>query len=62
MLGTTLAKWLSVPPGYDGLLIDSRKKGGALKKKVSDIKIGPVFHASGQHFDGDKVKVAAQVG
>jgi hypothetical protein len=58
---TTLAHWLSVPSTYDGLLLDSKKKGGALKRKASDIKIGPLLHATGNHFDGDKVKVSVQV-
>lgn len=62
LLHTTLAHWLSVPTTYDGLLLESKKKGGALKKKASDVKIGPVIHATGQHFDGDKVHVAVQVG
>lgn len=62
MLHTTLAHWLSVPPTYEGLLLDSNKKsGGVLKKKASDIKTGPLMHASGQHFDGDRVRVAVQV-
>jgi hypothetical protein len=62
MVGTPLSRWLSVPPTYDGLLLDARKKGGALKKRAADIKIGPVLHASGQHYDGDRVKVVVQVG
>lgn len=62
LLHTTLAHWLSVPPTYDGLLLDSKKRsGGVLKKKVSDVKTGPLMHVSGHHFDGDKVKVAVQV-
>lgn len=61
MLGTPLSKWLSVPTTYDGLLLDAKKKGGALKKRAADIKIGPVLHATGQHFDGDKVKAVVQV-
>lgn len=62
MLHTTLAHWLSVPPTYEGLLLDTKKKsGGVLKKKAADIKTGPLLHASGQHFDGDKVRVAVQV-
>lgn len=62
MVGTPLSRWLSVPPTYDGLLLDTRKTGGALKRRAADIKIGPLLHASGQHYDGDKVKVAVQVG
>lgn len=58
---TTLAHWVSVPPNYDGLLLDSKKKGGALKRKASDIKIGPLLHATANHFDSDKVKVSVQV-
>jgi hypothetical protein len=59
---STLAHWVSVPPTYDGLLLDSKKKGGALKRKASDIKIGPLLHATANHFDGDKVRVTVQVG
>lgn len=62
LLHTTLSHWLSVPPTYDGLLLETKKKGGALKKKAADIKIGPLLHATGQHFDGDRVKVGVQVG
>jgi hypothetical protein len=36
-------------------------QGGALKKKAADVKIGPLLKASGQHNDGDAVRVAVQV-
>lgn len=62
MVGTPLSWWLSVPPTYDSLLLDARKTGGALKRRAADIKIGPLLHVSGQHYDGDKVKVVVQVG
>lgn len=61
MMHKPLHFWLGVPTTYDGLLLEAKKKGGALKKKVADAKTGPLFHVSGQHFDGDRVKVAVQV-
>lgn len=61
LLHTPLSHWLNVPGTYEGLLLDSKKKG-ALKHKAADVKIGPLRHATGRHNDGDPVNVTVQVG
>lgn len=61
LLRTPLSRWLNVPGTYEGLLLDSKKKG-ALKHKLADVKIGPLRHVTGRHNDGDPVHMSVQVG
>ncbi|WIA17635.1 hypothetical protein OEZ85_014441 [Tetradesmus obliquus] len=59
MLRNPLSRWLNVPGTYEGLLLDAKKKG-ALKRKAADVKVGPLRHARGVHYDGDPVHISVQ--
>jgi hypothetical protein len=61
LLHTPLSRWFDCPDSYDGMLLDSKKKTGALKKKAADVKIGPHMHCSGHHYDGGIVHASVQV-
>jgi hypothetical protein len=61
MLLTPLSKWVDVPEGYRGLMMDQKKKGG-LRQQLADIKVGPLRHAAGNHADGELVHATVQVG